>query len=67
MNENLRSKIGILETKVQELIREKETLVDENVLVIKLIILGNIEWIVFYDIWITIKMRITIETLNEWK
>ena len=43
MNENLRSKIGILETKVQELIREKETLVDENVLVIKLIILGNIE------------------------
>ena len=67
MNENLRSKIGILETKVQELIREKETLVEENVLVIKLIILGNIEWIVFYDIWITIKMRITIETLNEWK
>lgn len=67
MNENLRSKIGILETKVQELIREKETLIEENVLVIKLIILGNIEWIVFYDIWITIKMRITIETLNEWK
>jgi hypothetical protein len=31
MNENLRDKIGILETKLQEMLREKETILGEHV------------------------------------